>query len=144
MRRLFAFSSWFVQRPSLTVNIDLSDVTNRYTVPYPTAWYVRKRIDHWCSVFPEKSQPSSPQFSGKLGKPVGPQVGIFLSPLDTNDGFYLSHIPIPALGKDKKRTAARWLYVDPWRHCNVKMWCRHVASQHIQDFLEGFFKIFPI
>ena len=24
---------------------------------------------------------------------VGPRVGIFLSPLNTNDGFYLSHIP---------------------------------------------------
>ena len=38
---------------------------------------------------------------------VGPRVGIFLSPLNTNDGFYLSHIPVPALGKDKKQTAAR-------------------------------------
>ena len=32
---------------------------------------------------------------------VGPRVGIFLSPLNTNDGFYLSHKPVPALGKDK-------------------------------------------
>ena len=38
---------------------------------------------------------------------VGPRVGIFLSPLNTNDGFYLSHTPVPALGKDKKRLAAR-------------------------------------
>ena len=38
---------------------------------------------------------------------VGPRVGIFLSPLDTNDGFYLSHIPVPARGKNKERTAAR-------------------------------------
>ena len=27
--------------------------------------------------------------------------------------IFLSHTPIPALGKDKKRTAARWPYVDP-------------------------------
>ena len=33
---------------------------------------------------------------------VGPRVGIFLSPLNTNDGFYLSHTLVPALGKDKK------------------------------------------
>ena len=38
---------------------------------------------------------------------VGPRVGIFLSPVNTNDVFYLSHIPIPARGEDKKRTAAR-------------------------------------
>ena len=37
---------------------------------------------------------------------VGPRVGIFLSPLNTNDGFYLSHTPVPALRKDKKRLAA--------------------------------------
>ena len=41
---------------------------------------------------------------------VGPRVGIFLSPLNTNDGFYLSHIPKRARGKDKKnRTAGRML-----------------------------------
>ena len=27
--------------------------------------------------------------------------------------FYLSRISIPALGKDKKRTAASWPHVDP-------------------------------
>ena len=37
-----------------------------------SVWYVRKRIDHWCSVVPEKSQPSGPPFSGKLGKPRFP------------------------------------------------------------------------
>ena len=36
------------------------------------SWYMRKRIDHWCSVVPEKSQPSGPPFSGKLGKPRFP------------------------------------------------------------------------
>ena len=34
---------------------------------------------------------------------------------------FLSHIPVPALGKDKSRTDARWPYVGPWRQCNVKM-----------------------
>ena len=41
---------------------------------------------------------------------VGHRVGIFLSPLNVNDGFYLAHIPGPACGKDKNRTAARWLH----------------------------------
>ena len=38
----------------------------------------------------------------------------------------LSHIPVPARGKDKKQRtassmAARWLYVDSLRHSTVKM-----------------------
>ena len=33
---------------------------------------MRKRIDHLCSVVPEKSQPSGPPFSWKLGKPRFP------------------------------------------------------------------------
>ena len=35
-------------------------------------WCARKRIDHWCSMVPEKSQPSGPLFSGKLVKPRFP------------------------------------------------------------------------
>ena len=34
---------------------------------------------------------------------VSPWVGIFLSPLNTNDGFYISNIPVLARGKDRKR-----------------------------------------
>ena len=60
--------------------------------------YVRKRIDHWCTVEPGNSNPRVHPFSGKLGKasfPTGtvePRVGISLSPLDTNAGFFLSCI----------------------------------------------------
>ena len=44
MRCLFAFSSLFVQRTSLTVNIDLSDITTKYyTVLYRASWYMRKK-----------------------------------------------------------------------------------------------------
>ena len=74
---------------------------------------MRKRIDHWCSVVPEKSQTSGPPFSGKPGwetwqasfstGAVGHRFGIFLSPLSTNDGFYLAHIPVPAEGNIKKK-----------------------------------------
>ena len=74
---------------------------------------MRKRIENWCSMVQEKSQPSGPPFSGKLGKPRFPLEGWALGlGLNTNDGFYLSHIPVPARGKDKKRTAARCLHVD--------------------------------
>ena len=59
---------------------------------------------------------------------VGPLVWIFLSPLNTNDGFYLSHTPVPALGEDKKRTAA---ITDCHRSAS------HVMS--IGDHWDGFF-----
>ena len=98
---LFAASSWFVRRASLTVNVNLSDVTNRYyTVLYRTV--AKFRFGLW-------EEESIMVFSGSrkiqtLGSTVqwetwqasfptgtaGPWVGIFLSPLDTNDGFYLS------------------------------------------------------
>ena len=74
---------------------------------------------------------------------VGPRVGIFLSPLDNNDGFYLSHIPIPARGKDiRKRTAILWPHaVCTSIHDTIAMLKlrHHAASQLIQDFLEDFF-----
>ena len=80
-----------------------------YTVPYRTVARIsgsRKNTTLRSTVQWETWQASLPAGT------VGPWVGIFLSPLDTNDGFYLSHIllsyiPVPALGKDKKRTAAR-------------------------------------
>ena len=46
----------------------------------------------------ENPNPRVHRSSGKLGEPrfplerVDPRVGIFLSPLDTHDGFYLSYI----------------------------------------------------
>ena len=72
-----------------------TDITQYCTV---WSWYMRKRIDHWCSVVPVKSQPSGPTFHWETWRAsfptgtLGPRVGIFLSPLNTNDGFYLSHI----------------------------------------------------
>ena len=99
MRSLFAVSCWFVLRASLTVNIDLSDVTNKYsTVLYRTVVVYEKKnrslvfsgsrkiptlgsTVHW-----ETRQASFPTGT------VGPRVGIFLSPLNTNDGFYLSYM----------------------------------------------------
>ena len=40
---------------------------------------------------------------------VDPQVGIFLSPLNTNHGFYY----LTARGKDKKQTAACRPHINP-------------------------------
>ena len=76
---------------------------------------------------------------------VDPWVGIFLSPLNTNNGFYLSHIPVPARGKDKKRTTARQLHAGHTSICDVIVMlklCHHVVSQHILYFLEVFFMFF--
>ena len=124
MRYLFTVSSLFVQRASLTVNIDLNDVTNRYyTVLYRTVVVHEKKNRSLMfsgsrkmptlrpTVQWETRQASFP--TGMVGPPcrvshrtVGPLVWIFLSPLKINDGFYLSFICInmgqgnPTLGPE--------------------------------------------
>ena len=68
--------------------------------------YVRNRIDHWCTVEPGNPNPRVQRSSGKLGEasfPTGtvdPRVGISLSPLNTNDGFSFSHIPLSKRSKN--------------------------------------------
>ena len=58
------------------------------------------RIHHWCSVSTRKSQPKDPPFQWETQQasfPTGmvdPRVGIFLSTLNTNDGFYLQDFPV--------------------------------------------------
>ena len=98
MRCLFAVSSWFVQRASLTVYIDPSDVTNKYyTVLYRTVVVYEKKNrslvfsgSRKIPTLGSTVQWETRQASFPTGT-VGPRVGIFLSPLNTNDGFYLSH-----------------------------------------------------
>ena len=51
----------------LICDTEINESINQYCTV--RSWYMRKRIDHWCSVVPEKFQPSGPLFSGKLGKP---------------------------------------------------------------------------
>ena len=71
---------------------------------------------------------------------VGTLVGIFLSPLNSNDGFCLFHITVPSGGKDKNeqphvgRTSIDVTIMLKWRH--------HVAPHQFQDFLEVFFMVF--
>ena len=98
MRCLFAVSSWFVQRASLTVNIDLSDVINKYyTVLYRTVVVYEKKNrslvfsgSRKIPTLGSTVQWETRQASFPTGM-IGPRVGIFLSPLNTNDGFYLSY-----------------------------------------------------
>ena len=115
----------------LTVNIDLSDVTNKYyTVLYRTVVVYEKKNrslvfsgSRKIPTLGSTVQWETRQASLPTGT-VGPRVGFFLSPLNTNDGFYLSRIPVPACGKEKtnsRTSAAHWSHVNPWRHCNVKM-----------------------
>ena len=99
MRCLFAVSSWFVERASSTVNTDLSDVTSKYyTVLYRTVVVYEKKNRSLVFSGSRKIQTlgatvqwETRQASFPTGM-VGPRVGIFLSPLNTNDGFYLSYM----------------------------------------------------
>ena len=53
------------------------------------------------------------------------------------------NIPLPALGKDKKRTAARRQHASRTLIRDVVVVLRHhVPSQRIRDFLEVFFMFF--
>ena len=87
------------ERVSLTVNIDLSDVTNKYyTVLYRTVVVYEKKNrslvfsgSRKIPTLGSSVQWETRQASFPTGT-VGPRVGIFLSPLNTNDGFYLSHM----------------------------------------------------
>ena len=152
MRCLFAVSSWFVQRASLTISIDLSDVTNKYfTVLYCTV------------VVYEKKNPSL-VFSGERKIPtlgstvqweprqasfptgtVGPRFGFFCphwTPM--MDSFHLACLYKP-VGTIKERTAARRSRTGRKSIRDIIVVLKlhhHVASQRIQDFLEVFFMLF--
>ena len=92
------FKSICTVRASLTVNIDLSDVTKKYyTVLYRTVVVYEKKNrslvfsgSRKIPTLGSTVQWETRQASFPTGT-VGPRVGIFLSPLNTNDGFYLSH-----------------------------------------------------
>ena len=57
--------------------------------------WVYGKNDHYCSAVPEKSQPLGPtQHASFPTGTMDPRVGIFLSLLNTNDGYYFSHIPM--------------------------------------------------
>ena len=131
---LFAVSSRFVQH----------ELINKYHIQYITKWYVRKNNSSLV-IHGNRKNPTlestvlrkTQQAFFPTGK-VGPQVGIFLSPLITNERFYLSHIPVKAHGKDKNEH----LHVGRTMICDVIVMlklCHHVASHH---FVEVFFMFF--
>ena len=79
---------------TLTVNIDLRDVTSKYyTVLYRTVVVYEKKNRSLVFSGSRKipTLGSTVQFASFPTGTVGPRVGIFLSPLNTNDGFYLSY-----------------------------------------------------
>ena len=120
-----------------------TDITQYCTV---WLWYMRKRINHWCSVVPEKSQPSGPPFSGKLGKPRFPlerwALGLgFFCPHWTPmmDPIYLTY-PVPTSRKDKNLTVTQHR-TSVRIHCFVKLSSScHDASQCIQELQRAPFK----
>ena len=84
-----------------TVNIDLSDITNRYTVPYRRLELVYEKKNRSLVLSGSRKIPnlgSTVQWETRQASfpngTVGPWVGIFLSPLDTNDGWilFISHM----------------------------------------------------
>ena len=78
---------------------------------------------------------------------VGPRVGIFLSPLKTNDGFSLSHIPLPAHWKDGKRTATHWQHAGHTSIRDVIVMIKlrhHVAYHGIRIFWKYLPCFFPV
>ena len=99
------------------------------------SWAISKKylalVKHW------KSRSGVGVFSISL------MMDSFLSPLNTNDGFYMSHIPGPARGKDEEGTAARWPHVNPWRHINVKMTSPLRISANL-GFSGRLFHVFPM
>ena len=87
------------QVDSLTVNISLSDVTNK--IFYSTLLnveliyekYNRSLLFSGSRKIPTLVQLQTWQASFPTGR-VGPRGGIFLSQLNTNDGFYLYPLPL--------------------------------------------------
>ena len=136
----------------MTENIHLSDVTNKYyTVLYRTVVVYEKKnrslvfsgsrkIPTLGSTVPWETR----QASFPTGM-VGPRVGIFLSPLNTNDGFYLSLTLVPAQGRDQNKQ----LHVGRThaaRLCVASLSCKNDVTMSncsvLRTFLEVFFMHF--
>ena len=57
----------------------------------------------------------------------------------------LAHIPVPAHGKEKKKTATHQRHVRSTSICDIIVMlklCHYVATHRIQDSLEVFFRLF--
>ena len=98
-----------------------------------------KRIDHWFSKVPEKSQPSGPLFSGKLDKPRFPLerwalwLGFFCphwTPVMNSIYLAYTYQPVGKIKTDQPPSTRDVIALLKLRH--------HVASQRIQDFFKYF------
>ena len=69
---------------------------------------VCEKNNHYCSVVPDKIPTPGGNLTSLVShwncSPSGWDISV---PTEHQDGFYLSHIPIPAHEKDEKRTPAR-------------------------------------
>ena len=101
---------------------------------------MRKRIDHCCSVVPEKYHPSCPPFSGKLGKPRFPMerwaLGWDFSVPTEHQWWilFISHTCTSLLERYKMNSpmsAPCWLHFDLWHQCNVKITTQCLISVYL-------------
>ena len=146
MRRLLAVSSGFVQRESLTVNRPQWRPNRYYTVPYRMVAtfrigiYMRKRIDHWWPVVPDRCRFSASLVSHWYGGPWGWDFSV-----PTGHQRWILFISLPARWKDKKRTIARRPHAGRTSILDIIVmlkWRHHVTSQRFQDYLEALFFVF--
>ena len=150
---LYSARHWLFTSTSVT---SPTDITQYCTV---RSWYMRKRIDHWCSVVPEKSKPSGPPFSGKLGKPRfplerwAPGLGFFcLHWTPMMDSIYLTY-PVLTCGIDKNLTSTCWntsdvigmlkwryyvcVLISFWEYKNAKLCARKRIHYLCEDGIEN-------
>ena len=151
MRCLVAVSSWFVQPASSTSVTSPTIIILHRTVRSLNLQLVYDKKESIIGVqwFQKNHNPWVHRSEGNSASLVfhlngGPSGWDFSVPTG-HQWWILSHIPKPALGKDKKGIAARRPHAGrTFIHDGIVMlkWRHHTASQRIQDFLEVFFMFF--
>ena len=142
---LWAVSSWFVQRASLTININLSDVTNEWYIQCVAKCRIdiwEKIINNYCSVVTGKSQPLGSTILGKPHFQLECRAHGFGFPCPhwrpMMDSSYVTYLYQP-IEKIKKRTATH----PPMTSLQCKMTSQCRISANL-NFLDAFFHVFPV
>ena len=138
MHCLFAVLSWFVHW--LTTSTSVTSPTYKYcTVPYGLVYEKKNRSLVFSGSRKIPTLGSTVQWETRLAEfpsgTVGPRVGIFLSPLNTNDGFYLSLRSLSSLGKpcDANRWSSGWIFLShPYTHDR----CLHSNLSNLNGMLD--------
>ena len=125
---LFTVSSWFVQSASLTNQPQWCLQQILYNTSLNIDWYMSKDRSLLFSgsinipILGPTVQLETRQASFPTGM-VGPRVGIFLSPLNTKDGFYLSYPHYLTPGSHMRMV--HWLYWNSrsWSFSDVIVIC---------------------